>query len=175
MTLSRARTDELIEEIVPERYTTEEGWPSAGRVDTLEQISRAKSERSVLGKLRDALLLDAQPELATDVGHWCALVVGPAIGWDQTILGMAVYDSVGALVYFRCHRIEKAIARGDWQSEWPAPELSAPENWAAMERTFEHIGNTMSHIRWVGGNPTLSWSRESNDNLFDVVCSKEGR
>ncbi len=47
--------DELIEDITPERETEDEAWPVAGR-NTWMYTGRAKSERFVMRRLRDALL-----------------------------------------------------------------------------------------------------------------------
>lgn len=103
------------------------------------------------------------------IGHWTAYVAGPAIGWDTTVLGIAIYDPDGELAYSRFVSIEKAIARGDWGRDWTAPALVAPPNWVEMEKTLERFGNAMSQLRWAGGNPTLVWDAKTGDSLFETI------
>ena len=101
------------------------------------------------------------------VGHWSALMVGPAAGWDRTILGFAVYDADGDLVWFRAEPIEKAIRRGDWSERWSWRELKPPPTWREMELLLTSTSNAMSTVRWEGGHPTLNWDAELWQEMYD--------
>jgi hypothetical protein len=100
-------------------------------------------------------------------------VAGPAVGWDQTVLGIAIYGADGALTYSRYAGIEKAIARGDWGAAWMKPAFNPPENWDEMVKTFERMGNAMAHLRWEGGNPTTLWTKESGDTLYLTIVGSD--
>jgi hypothetical protein len=112
-------------------------------------------------------------ELNNGVGRWYAFVAGPAIGWDMTVLGIAIYNSEGDLVYSRFTDIEKAVARGDWDRKWVNLELSAPPNWEEMTKILESFGNAMSQVRWAGGHATLVWDAKTGDDLFKTIVGDE--
>lgn len=103
------------------------------------------------------------------IGRWTAYVAGPAIGWDMTVLGIAIYNGAGNLAYSRFTSIEKAIERGDWSLAWAAPTFEAPPSWEEMERTLGRFGNAMSQVRWEGGNPTRVWDEKTGDDLFATI------
>lgn len=111
------------------------------------------------------------------VGHWCAYIAGRPPGWDITALGIAIYDSDGALAYSKFANISKAIDRGDWSNTefttvTSLPFNGVPENWEEMEKTLGRTGNAMSSLRWEGGLPTMVWAKDSGDKLFETVVGQ---
>lgn len=104
-------------------------------------------------------------------GHWSIYVAGPPIGWDTTVLGVAIYNPDGELTYSRFADIEKAIERGDWDRDWTTPEFAAPPTWQEMEQTLGRTGNFMAHLRWHGDNQATRWDTKTGDFLFDSVVS----
>jgi hypothetical protein len=107
------------------------------------------------------------------VGRWCALIVGPSGGWDRTIVGLAVYDGDGRLVFFKWTGMDKAILRGDWQRDWTEYTPDVPETWAEMEKRINRLGNLMSNVRWEAGYPTLTWEPKFCEDFYNKVVMNE--
>ncbi len=119
--------------------------------------------------MTDAQLMQESETKPAMVGHWCAYVVGPASGWDRTILGVVIYAAGGSLAYSHWGGPDKALARGDWSSDWMPLEFNPPPSWEAMKNRLESTGNAMSQARYEGGLPTTRWDEESGLSLYQLV------
>lgn len=107
------------------------------------------------------------------VGYWCPLIAGPSAGSrNQTGVGVAVYDDMGKLVYFK-YDYERAIERGDLPESIRDWKMDAPATVEELDKRLDRLANAMSVIRWEGKLPTTVWDEKHNEALYQSCIGME--
>lgn len=87
------------------------------------------------------------------MASWFAFI-GTRDQWNQTLIGVSVYNDDGELTYEYFDSFDKAIRRGDIHENFKIffkdNSLKAPSNRAEMDKRLESMGNAMSAIKWTG-------------------------